>query len=79
LPERIRIVCLPPYNPELNPCEQVWDMVKDGIGNRVFATVEDLREAVLPALRRFWNDAAAVLRLVGRPWLLDQANATRPK
>jgi transposase len=79
LPERIRIVCLPPYNPELNPCEQVWDMVKDGIGNRVFATVEDLREAVIPALRRFWNDAAAVLRLVGRPWLLDQANATHPR
>jgi len=27
-------------------------------------------------LKRYWNDAAAVLRLVGRGWLLDQANAS---
>jgi hypothetical protein len=26
-------------------------------------------------LQRYWNDAAAVLRLVGRGWLLDQVNA----
>lgn len=78
LPERVRIIDLPPYNPELNPCEQLWDMIKDEIGNRVFATVEDLREATLPALKRFWEDAAAVLRLVGRGWLRDQANATNP-
>lgn len=76
LPERVRIIDLPPYNPELNPCEQLWDLIKDEIGNRVFGTVEDLREATLPALRRYWDDAAAVLRLVGRSWLLDQVNAS---
>ena len=79
LPERVRIIDLPPYNPELNPCEQLWDMIKDGIGNRVFPTIEALREAMLPELERFWNDMAGVLRLIGRPWLLDQANATHPK
>jgi len=42
----------------------------------VYRTVEDLREATLPALRRYWDDAAAVLRLVGRSWLLDQVNAS---
>lgn len=79
LPERVRIIDLAPYNPELNPCEQLWDMIKDGIGNRVFLTIEALREAMLPELERFWNDMAGVLRLIGRPWLLDQANATHPK
>ena len=49
---------------------------QDEIGNRVFETVEELREATLPALQRYWNDAAAVLRLVGRSWLLDQVNAS---
>jgi transposase len=29
LPERVRIIDLPPYNPELNPCEQLWDVIKD--------------------------------------------------
>jgi transposase len=79
LPQRVRIVSLPPYNPELNPCEQMWDMIKDGIGNRTHGTVEALRDAMLPGLERFWNEPAAVLRLVGRPWLLDQANATHPR
>lgn len=78
LPPRVRILSLPPYNPELNPCEQLWDMIRDEIGNRIFATVEDLREGMLPALRRWWEDPAAVLRLIGRPWLLDQANASLP-
>jgi transposase len=76
LPDRVRIIDLPPYCPELNPCEQLWDLVKDGIGNKVFDTIEELREATLPILKRYWNDAAAVLRLVGRGWLLDQVNAS---
>ena len=75
----MRTIDLPPYNPELNPCEQLWDLVKDGIGNRIFATVEELREATLPMLKRFWDDAASVLSLVGRDWLRDQANATRKR
>lgn len=78
LPARVRIIDLPPYNPELNPCEQLWDVIKDEIGNRVFDSVEQLREATLPALKRYWDDAGAVLRLIGRSWLLDQANATQP-
>lgn len=75
-PDAIRIIDLPPYNPELYPCEQLWDIIKDEIGNRLFATVEELREATIPALKRYWDDAAAMLRLVGRGWMLDQVNAS---
>ncbi len=78
LPEGVRTVDLPPYSPELNPCEQLWDIVKDSLGNKVFETVEKLREAMLPELARYWDDAAAVLRLIGRPWLLEQANVSHP-
>ena len=77
LPSRVRIIDLPPYSPELNPCEQLWDIVKDDIGNRVFQTIEALRDATLPTLQRYWNDASAVLRLIGREWMLFQANASR--
>jgi transposase len=77
LPERVRIIDLPPYSPELNPCEQLWDLIKDEIGNRVYDTIEELREATIPALRRYWDDASAVLSLVGRDWLRSQANTMR--
>jgi transposase len=76
LPDRVRILHLPPYSPELNPCEQLWDIIKDEIGNRLFATITELRRAVLPALERYWNDPFAVLSLVGRHWLKTQVNAT---
>jgi transposase len=78
LPEGVHILSLPPYSPELNPCEQLWDVLKDteGFANGLFQSIEKLREALLPGLRRFWEDSGRVLSLVGRPWLHDQANAS---
>lgn len=77
LPPQVRIIDLPPYSPELNPCEQLWDIVKDDIGNRVFQTIEELRDATLPTLKRYWDDTAAVLRLIGREWILIQVNGSK--
>jgi transposase len=76
LPAHVRIVDLPPYSPELNPCEQLWDLVKDEIANRVFASVGRLRLGMKGALQRFWDDAKAVLTLIGRPWMHAQVNAS---
>jgi hypothetical protein len=77
LPAGVHILQLPPYSPKLNPCEQLWDVIRDteGFANALFDSIEKMRAALLPGLRRFWEDAAAVLSLVGRPWLHDQANA----
>ena len=78
LPEGVHIVPLPPYSPELNPCEQLWDVLKDteGFSNGLFESISSLRKALRPGLERFWDDAQAVLSLIGRPWLQSQANAT---
>jgi transposase len=76
LPARVRIIDLPPYTPELNPCEQLWDLVKDELANRIYATITTLRAAMQATLRRFWDDPGAVLRLIGRDWLQVQLNAS---
>lgn len=76
LPSNVRIIDLPPYSPELNPCEQLWDLIKDELGNRVFDTVGDLRMAMLPVLEAWWSFPQRVLSLVGRPWLHTQANTS---
>lgn len=78
LPARVRIVPLPPYSPELNPCEQLWDVLKDETANLLLHTIDSLRDALLPGLKRFWEDSALVLSLIGRPWLQDQANTSSP-
>ena len=76
LPPRVRIVDLPPSSPELNPCEQLWDILKDDLANRVQASIAKLRAALPPTLRRDWEDPGAVLSLIGRPWMHAQLNAS---
>lgn len=76
LPANVRIIDLPPYSPELNPCEQLWDLIKDALGNRVYDTIEELRAAMLPVLESWWTLPERVLSLVGRPWLRSQANTS---
>jgi transposase len=49
---RLRIFFLPPYSPELNPDEQVWNYVKHhGVGRAALRSAKDLREFVLARLR----------------------------
>ena len=76
LPERIHLLPLPPYIPELNPTEKLWDIIKDHISNRVFETLDDIEAVMGNALRPYWSSTAPVLSLVGDGWLHTQANAT---
>ena len=49
---RLRLFFLPPYSPELNPDEQVWNYVKyHGIGKAVLRAATDLRRFMLARLR----------------------------
>lgn len=44
IPPNIRLINIPPYSPELNPCEQVWGYIKQRYKNQVFKTMEQLKE-----------------------------------
>lgn len=43
--ERVHLINLPPYCPDLNPTEHVWKEAKDSISNHQRATFEDTRTA----------------------------------
>lgn len=76
VPENVRLVRLPAYSPELNPVEKLWDILKDGVCNRVFDTLDELEDALTRKLRPFWEEATRVISLVGCGWLLSEVNAT---
>jgi transposase len=59
---------LPPYSPELNPVEGLWDQVQDVTCNRHFTSLDELETALTAALRPFWETPARALSLVHR-WL----------
>jgi transposase len=75
VPDHIHLLPLPPYSPELNPVEGLWDQLKDALCNRLFETLAALEAAVTEALRPFWESRDKVLSLVFG-WLRDQANAS---
>lgn len=44
LPGNIILVRIPPYSPELNPCERVWEYIKSYFKNKSFDEIEDVKE-----------------------------------
>ena len=76
LPERIHLLPLPPYSPELNPVEALGDVIKDRIGNTLWETLDALEAAIGEELRPIYETAERVRRLVSHGWLQDQVNAT---
>ena len=76
VPERVHLLALPPYSPELNPTEAIGDLIKDRIGNAPWGTIEALETALGEELRPIYETAERVQRLVSHPWLLEQVNAT---
>jgi transposase len=42
LPQNIVLMPIPPYCPELNPAEKVWQWMKDKIAMKIFDTLETL-------------------------------------
>lgn len=53
MPKNIQKVLLPPYCPELNPVERLWQYIKNNtIKNKVFETIRELEDEVC----RFVNE-----------------------
>jgi len=74
LPDNVRIVVLRAYSPELNPVEKLWDVVRDGICNQIFGTIEALQRAQTAVLQKYWEDARNGYSLIGGVWIVSQAN-----
>lgn len=56
VPDNIGLLHLPPYSPELNPAENIWEFLRQNdLSNRVFATYE----AVVDACCVAWNKLIA--------------------
>lgn len=49
---KLRLFLLPPYSPELNPDELVWNHLKNhGVGKRIIKSREELKRVVIGHLR----------------------------
>ena len=69
VPDNILLLHLPPYAPELNPMENVWDYLR---ANKLSAHVWDSYDAIINACREAWlflTDEPDRIRSIGnRTW-----------
>jgi len=73
IPENVRLVFLPPYSPELNPIERLWQDLKDHLAFHLHETLSALRRRVQERLDSYTDEAVA--SLTGYEYLLDAAHA----
>jgi hypothetical protein len=70
IPENIRLIEQPPYSPEVNPVEHVWDELREKyFHNRVFPSLEALIDVLCQGLNDLADDAARLRSLTGFPHL----------
>jgi transposase-like protein len=70
VPANMRLLFLPPWSPQLNPAEHVWDEVREKwFANRVFANMNAVEEQLLTALKTLEEDAMRVASLTGFDWI----------
>ena len=44
IPDNIALINIPPYSPELNPCERMWHYIKSKFKNHLMKNMNELRE-----------------------------------
>lgn len=67
--KNLSFVFLPPYSPELNPIEQVWQNVKQRwLANRCFKDYNDILKAASNAWKNFISVPGAIKQLCSRSW-----------
>ena len=71
-PHNMTLLPLPPYAPELNPVEHVWDELREKhFHNRVFDSLNALEDQLEIALRTFENDSPMLKSIVAWEWIVN--------
>lgn len=72
IPHNIRLLKLPPYSPELNPVEHLWDDLREkAFHNVVFDSIDALEDHLEEALRNMENDQDRIRSIVAWPWIIN--------
>lgn len=70
VPDNMKLVSLPPYSPELNPVEHIWDELREKFfHNRVFESLDALEDHLEESLRDLEIDHERIHSIVSWPWI----------
>jgi transposase-like protein len=70
VPANMALLRLPPYSPELNPAERLWDEIREKeFANRVFDSLGAAIAQALRGLKRLELSPDALVSLTNWPWI----------
>ena len=77
IPENMALVRLPPYSPELNPVEHLWDEIREKhFANRVFDSMGAVIAQAVDALDEWESSPDAVRSLTAWPWIVESLQSS---
>lgn len=68
LPKNMSLLSLPQASPELNPTEQVWQVLRDRYLANRFKSYDEILESCCEAWNAFTSSIGAVQKLCSREW-----------
>ena len=69
VPANISLLPLPPYSPELNPAENIWQYLRQNqLANRIFENYDDIVEACCDAWNRLVAQPERITSISTRAW-----------
>lgn len=78
VPKNMHLELLPPYSPELNPVEPLWDYMREHyFANRVFPTVAQVERRLCEAFRDLDADPRLVRSIAGFDWIKAAVKADK--
>jgi len=71
VPRNVALIFLPPYSPELNPVEHIWDSIRENdFRNEVFNSIEAVENQLMLSLATLEKDPASVASMTGFHWIV---------
>ena len=71
-PAHMHLLSLPPYAPELNPVEHLWDELREKFfHNKAFATLDALEDQLAIGLLALENNLPRVQSIVAWDWIIN--------
>jgi hypothetical protein len=72
LPDNLKLHFLPPYSPELNPQEHLWDELREKFfHNKAFKSIGALEDNLLKGLPTLENDPHRVYSISAWDWIIN--------
>jgi len=72
IPNNIDLIPLPPYSPQLNPMENMWEEIREkGFKNKMFLSLDSVEDQLMETLRSMEANTKKNASIAGFNWIIN--------